>query len=161
MGTFRIGWSPLHNEREVVMMEDRIVSGKGNMICHCIRLRRGEDLLESIRSVCCERKIRGGVLLSGVGCLLKARIRDASGVTIRDVEEHCEIVSLNGTVSCKRCHVHIALSKEDLPTIGGHLCTGCIVNTTCELVIGELPDIGFDVEEDPETGYDELIFLAN
>ena len=98
------------------------------------------------------------MILSGVGCISRGRIRDASGVTIRSIEEHCEIVSLNGTVSAQRCHVHIALSKEDLSTIGGHLCTGCIVNTTCELVIAGLPGIRYEMEQDEETGYDELIF---
>ena len=130
------------------------------MICHCIRLKRGADLLESIKTVCREKNIRAGVVLSGVGCLLKGRVRDASGVTVREIPEHCEIVSLNGTVSASRCHVHIALSKEDLSTLGGHLCPGCIVNTTCELVIGELPGIDFAEEADPETGYGELIFLV-
>ena len=139
-------------------MEHRIVSGSGNMVCHCIRLKRGEDLMESIRRVCREKKIRAGVVLSGVGCILKGRVRDASGVTIREISDHCEIVSLNGTVSAQRCHIHIALSKEDMSTIGGHLCPGCIVNTTCELIIGEMPGISYGVEQDEETGYDELIF---
>ena len=129
------------------------------MICHCIRLKRGEDLLESIRRICREKNIRAGVILSGVGCILRGRIRDASGVNIREIGEHCEIVSLNGTVSAARCHIHIALSKDDLSTIGGHLCPGCIVNTTCELVIGELPGIAYAEEADAETGYDELVFL--
>ena len=141
-------------------MEHRILTGNGNMTYHCIRLKRGEDLLESIKAVCAMKGIRAGVVLSGVGCLLRGRVRDASGVTIREIADHCEIVSLNGTVSAQRCHIHIALSKEDLSTIGGHLSTGCIINTTCELVIGELPGIDFAVEADPETGYDELIFLA-
>lgn len=139
-------------------MEHRIVTGVGQMVCHCIRLKRGEDLMGSIKALCTEKNIQAGVVLSGVGCILRGRIRDASGVTIREITEHCEIVSLNGTVSAQRCHVHIALSKEDLSTIGGHLCEGCIINTTCELVIGELPGIGYGVEEDAETGYDELIF---
>ena len=139
-------------------MEHRMISGAGNMICHCIRLKRGEDLMGSIKALCAQKNIRAGVVLSGVGCILRGRIRDASGVNIREIDDHCEIVSLNGTVSAKRCHIHIALSKEDLSTIGGHLCPGCIVNTTCELVIGELPGIAYDVEADPETGYDELIF---
>ena len=98
------------------------------------------------------------MVLSAVGCISEGRVRDASGVTVRNIEDHCEIVSLNGTVSTLRCHLHIALSKEDLSTIGGHLCTGCIINTTCELVIAELPNIVINVEHDPETGYDELIF---
>ncbi len=141
-------------------MEHRIVTGKGNFVCHCIRLKRGEDLMGSIKALCREKNIHAGVVLSGVGCILRGRVRDASGVNIREIKEHCEIVSLNGTVSAQRCHIHIALSKEDLSTIGGHLCEGCIVNTTCELVIGELPGIEYGVEEDPETGYDELIFLV-
>ena len=142
-------------------MEHRIITGRGELVCHCIRLKRGEDLLESIKSLCRIKNIRAGVVLSGVGCILCGRIRDASGVNIREVSEHCEIVSLNGTVSANRCHIHIALSKEDLSTIGGHLCSGCIVNTTCELVIAELPDIRYDIEEDTETGYNELIFSTD
>ena len=140
-------------------MEHRLITGRGEMICHCIRLKRGEDLMESIRRVCREKNIRAGVILSGVGCISSGRVRDASGVNIRNITEHCEIVSLNGTASAARCHIHIALSKEDLSTIGGHLCVGCIINTTCELVIGELPGVVYDVEEDSETGYDELVFL--
>ena len=140
------------------MMEHRLITGKGEMICHCVRLKRGADLMESIRSVCREKNIRAGVILSGVGCISSGKLRDASGVNIREIDEHCEIVSLNGTASAVRCHIHIALSKEDLTTIGGHLCPGCIVNTTCELVIGELPGVAFDVEADAQTGYNELVF---
>lgn len=139
-------------------MNHAIVSTSGKMNVHCVRLRRGDDLLLSIRALAEEKQIHAGVVLSAVGCISKGRVRDASGVTLRDIDDHCEIVSLNGTVSHTRCHLHIALSKENLSTIGGHLCTGCIINTTCELVIAELPGVRFDVEHDPETGYDELIF---
>ena len=140
-------------------MTHSILSTSGPMACHCIRLHRGEDLLLSIRELCREHHIAAGVVLSAVGGISEGRVRDASGVTVRDIRDHCEIVSLNGTVSEVRCHLHIALSKEDLSTIGGHLCPGCIINTTCELVIAELPGVSFGVEQDPETGYDELIFL--
>lgn len=136
-----------------------MICAKGEMNFHCVRLRRGDDLLLSIRKLCEEQHIAAGVVLSAVGCISKGRIRDASGVTIREINDHCEIVSLNGTVSEVRCHLHIALSKEDLSTVGGHLCPGCIINTTCELVIGEMPGIRYGVEADAETGYDELIFL--
>ena len=139
-------------------MHHSIISTCGEMRIHCIRLHRGDDLMLTIKAVCQEEDIRAGVVLSAVGCISKGRVRDASGVTIREIEEHCEIVSLNGTVSAARCHVHVALSKEDLSTIGGHLCSGCMINTTCELVIAELPHQHFGIEMDPETGYDELIF---
>ena len=138
-----------------------MVSSVGEMKFHCVRLRRGQDLMLSIKELCREKNIAAGVVLSAVGCISEGRVRDASGVTIRQIEDHCEIVSLNGTVSAARCHLHIALSKEDLSTIGGHLCPGCLINTTCELVIGELPGIRYGVEQDDETGYDELIFLED
>ena len=139
-------------------MKDEIVSVQGNTKYHCIRLHRGEDLFKSIHKLCIDKNIGAGFIASCVGCISKGRIRDASGVTIREIDEDCEIVSLNGTVSAERCHIHIALSKEDMSTIGGHLCEGCIINTTCELIIAEIPEISIDVEDDPETGYDELIF---
>ena len=139
-------------------MNRSVLSAAGNLRCHCVRLRRGDDLMESIKALCREKSLAAGVVLSAVGCISEGRVRDASGVTIREIPDHCEIVSLDGTVSAQRCHLHISLSKEDLSTIGGHLVSGCIINTTCELVIAELPGVRFGVEEDPETGYDELIF---
>ena len=140
-------------------MKSAILSTCGSLKTHCIRLHRGDDLMLSIKALCAEKQIQAAVVLSAVGCISQGRIRDASGVTIREITDHCEIVSLNGTVSQTRCHLHIALSKEDLSTIGGHLCPGCIINTTCELVIAELPGVVYGVEADPETGYDELIFM--
>ena len=116
----------------------------------CRRLHRGDDLLLSIKAICRENHIAAGVILSGVGCLTRAVLRDADGVTVRTVEEHCEILSLMGTVSEERCHLHIALS--------GHLKEGCLINTTCELVIGVLDGWRYGVEKDGETGYDEITF---
>ena len=139
-------------------MNHSVLSASGPLNCHCIRLHRGDDLLLSIRELAKQKNITAGVVLSAVGCISRGNVRDASGVTVREINDHCEIVSLNGTVSAQRCHLHIALSREDLSTLGGHLCVGCIINTTCELVIAELPGVSYGVENDPETGYDELIF---
>ena len=124
----------------------------------CKRLHRGDDLLKSIQALAKDQHIGAGVVLSAVGCISKGMVRDARGVTLRQIDAPCEIVSLNGTVSAIRCHLHIALSREDLSTVGGHLVEGCIINTTCELVIGELPGVAYGVEQDEQTGYDELIF---
>jgi hypothetical protein len=62
-----------------------------------------------------------------------------------------------GTVSKDRLHLHISLSKADLSTIGGHLVEGCLVNTTCELVIIELENFAFSKVFDETTGYNELL----
>lgn len=118
----------------------------------------GDDLLRSIEQIAREEGLEAAVIVSGVGCVSHARVRDASGVTVREIGEPCEIVSLDGTVSAARCHVHIALAREDLSTLGGHLMPGCIVNTTCELALLALDGWRFGVEQDSETGYDEIVF---
>lgn len=127
------------------------------MKTYAVRLTRGMDLLKSIKEYCIEHHLRAGIVLSGVGCVLKARVRDASGVNIVEIDEHMEIVSLTGTVSEKRCHLHISFAKEGLSVIGGHLVEGCVINTTCELVIGEMENYSYDMEFDDETGYEELV----
>ena len=124
----------------------------------CKRLRRGDDLLREVQKMAQEEQLELAVILSAVGCVTKARLRDASGVTIREIDEPCEIVSATGTVSRKRCHIHVALSKEDLSTVGGHLVEGCLINTTCELVLGVVEGWRCGVEQDEETGYDEIVF---
>lgn len=124
----------------------------------CLRLRRGDDLLLCLRRLAEERCLRAAVVLSAVGCVTEARLRDASGITVRHVAEPCEIVSLTGTVSAARCHLHIALSREDLTTIGGHLMEGTLINTTCELVLLEQEGWHYGVEQDASTGYDEIVF---
>ena len=126
------------------------------MKTHAFRLRRGDDLLLSIRAYALEHDIRAGALLSGVGCVTRAIIRDASGVTTHELCGRYEIVSITGTVSAARTHLHIALAGEDMQVLGGHLCEGTIVNTTCEVVLIELDGVTFLKEFDPQTGYNEL-----
>ena len=77
---------------------------------------------------------------------------------MRHIAEPCEITALQGTVSDRRCHVHIALSREDMTTLGGHLMEGTYINTTCELVLLEQDGWRYGVEQDAATGYDEIVF---
>ena len=126
---------------------------------HVFRLRRGEDLRVALENYAQENKIGAAVILSCVGCVSEARIRDASGKTVRHIPKHCEIVSATGTVSRQRLHVHISLSNEDMHTFGGHLAYGCIINTTAEIVLLELESCQFGSEFDPQTGYQELAIL--
>ena len=79
-----------------------------------------------------------------------------SGVTIRELEGDHEIVSVTGTVSHERLHMHVSLSREDLSVIGGHLAEGCIIKTTAEIVLLEMEDVAFGKVFDPATGYHEL-----
>ena len=127
------------------------------MTVHCLRLHRGDDLLLSIRAYALEHNIRAGAILSGVGCVTRVVLRDASGVTTHELCGRYEIVSITGTVSAARTHLHIALAGEDMQVLGGHLCEGTLVNTTCEVVLLEFDGITFSKEFDPETGYNELV----
>ncbi|BCN29484.1 PPC domain-containing DNA-binding protein [Anaeromicropila herbilytica] len=124
---------------------------------HCFRLRRGEDLYLSLKSYVSKNNIKAATIISAVGCVSRACLRDASGVNIRAIEEHMEIVSVIGTLSDNRVHLHASFSKEDLSTIGGHLVEGCVINTTAEIVLLEMPEYEFEKEYDEETGYNELV----
>lgn len=125
---------------------------------YACRLHRGDDLIESIKKICLENRFNTAIILSGVGCVSSCKIRLAKAIDYLEVEEDFEIVSLIGTVSNGNAHIHISLSDEIGNVIGGHLCPGTIVNTTCELVLGVLEDYESTREDDVDTGYDEIIF---
>ncbi len=124
---------------------------------YAIRLVKGQDLYNSIFEFCKKNNIEAGTIISGVGCLTTAKIRDANGKKIHTLTEPLEIVSLMGTVSKHRLHIHISLAKENLNVIGGHMVEGCWVNTTCELVIAKLDNYIFEKTFDKKTGYNELL----
>jgi predicted DNA-binding protein with PD1-like motif len=124
------------------------------------RLMPGSDLKAELERLSQAHGLRAGCIVTCVGSLSRARLRMPSGAgeaeTFRTFAEPLEIVSLTGTLSPDGTHVHIALSRADGSCIGGHLVRGCIVNTTAELVIGELPHLEFRRALDAATGYAEL-----
>ena len=126
------------------------------MKAHVLRLHPADDLRLSLEHYARENRIGAAVILSCVGSLIHVRLRDASGVTIRELEGDHEIVSVTGTVSHERLHMHVSLSREDLSVIGGHLAEGCIIKTTAEIVLLEMEDVAFGKVVDPATGYHEL-----
>ena len=111
---------------------------------HCFRLRRGQDLYEEIEAYVKAHHIAAGAVVSGVGCVSRWRLRDATGVRVRS------------TVSEYGCHLHASFSREDLSAFGGHLLPGCTVNTTAEIVLAEIRSCVFTRRPDSETGYEEL-----
>ncbi len=123
---------------------------------HVFRLHRSADLLESIAGYCRDKHIGAGYVACCVGCVSEAAIRSADGVTKRQYRERLEIVSLTGTVSEGRCHLHVSFSREDMSVLGGHLLPGCLVNTTAEVVLCELDGLTFSKAYDEDTGYNEL-----
>jgi predicted DNA-binding protein with PD1-like motif len=124
-----------------------------------IRLHEGQDLLQEIQRLVAEHGVQAGVILSGVGSLKTAAIRTpVLGEIVKYIRPATvEIASLQGTVSVNGCHVHITVSDVDGIAKGGHLKEGCIIRTTCELVIGILDDTVFKREPDEQTGFSELV----
>ncbi len=124
------------------------------------RLTPGTDLKDELERLTQAHALRAGCILSCVGSLSRARLRMPGAVgeaeAFRTFDEPMEIVSLAGTLCPNGLHVHISLTRRDGACIGGHLVTGCIVNTTVELVIGELTQVEFRRPLDPATGYGEL-----
>ncbi|MCL4152664.1 UNVERIFIED_CONTAM: hypothetical protein GTU68_054411, partial [Idotea baltica] len=70
---------------------------------------------------------------------------------------HFEVLSLTGTVSPIRTHLHICLSDNEGPCIGGHVVSDLIVFTTMEILLGESTEHVLTRELDPKTGYYELV----
>lgn len=57
-----------------------------------------------------------------------------------------EIASLTGTLSRADCHhLHLTVADAKCATYGGHATIGCCIRTTCEVAIGVLESVAFQV----------------
>jgi len=155
---------------EVAALENRYVTRLGNRGRVLVtRIMPGSDLLQSVRTVVEEHGIKAGVIISGVGLLRKARLRNCKALPkeypITDTnrsfvsfERPLEILALSGNISEVEgkpwVHTHITLSYiegETVRVIGGHLLEGCIVFGFAEVFIMELRDIEMKKSYDEET----------
>lgn len=118
------------------------------------RLKNGTDLKKYIIDLAKAKSIEAGVIVSSVGSLKELNIR-LSDLSTLHIKKKFEILSLNGTLSKDRVHLHICVSDEEGKVLGGHLLTECIIDTTCELVI-QILDAKFLSEFDENTGFNEL-----
>jgi predicted DNA-binding protein with PD1-like motif len=129
------------------------------MKIHVFRLKPGEDMKVEIEKYVQLHKIKAGVILSGVGNIGQAKIRLANENIVKEFKDQWgfEIVSVTGTISISKNHVHISFSDKNAITFGGHIKEGCIVRVTAEIVIGEIQEYEFTREFDKESGFDELV----
>jgi predicted DNA-binding protein with PD1-like motif len=124
-----------------------------------IRLKTGDDLLVKIKEIVIKHRIYAGIVLSAVGSLSSSNIRvPIIDKLVKHINpNNLEIDSVNGTISINGCHLHITVSDLNGKAFGGHIKEGCIIRTTCEIVIGILNDTKFVREFDNSTGFDELV----
>lgn len=120
------------------------------------RIKTGSDLLLSLQKLVDESSIKSAVIISGVGLLRKARIRNCKNLpndfpitdsnrSFNSFERPLEILGLSGNVSISEqstlVHVHLTLSYVDdgeIKVIGGHLIEGCKVFGFAEVFLMEL-----------------------
>ena len=121
-----------------------------------LRLPPGADLRRALEAWMDAQQEQAGCVISAVGSLSLAQLRLAGATQATAIHGELEILSLSGTLSPDGSHLHIAIADSSGAVIGGHLCTGSLVRTTAELVIGLLPEWRFSRELDPATGYPEL-----
>jgi predicted DNA-binding protein with PD1-like motif len=138
------------------------------------RIMPGSDLLQSVGTIVEKHGIKAGVVISGVGLLRKAHLRNCKALPkeypITDTnrffltfDKPLEILALSGNVSEVESepwvHIHATLSYvdgESIGVVGGHLLEGCIVFGFAEILIMELRDIDMKKRFDEETKTPQL-----
>ncbi|MCS6811994.1 MAG: DNA-binding protein [Cyanobacteria bacterium] len=128
---------------------------------HALRLNPGDDLRQSLLTIAVNQSIHAGFILSAIGSLTQAAIRYADQPTPTILPGRFEILALSGLFSQHGIHLHMAIADHTGRTIGGHVCDGCLIYTTAEIVYGECQGIVFDRQFDPQTGFIELAIHHN
>ena len=154
----------------MIVLENRYVDqlGKSGHVL-VARIKPQSDLLQSIHSIVEENELKAGVILSGVGLLCKASLRNCKILPkeypITDMnrsylsfEKPMEILSLSGNITevdgQPLVHAHIMLSfveNDEIKVVGGHLIEGAIIFGFAEIILMELKDIKMNKQFDEET----------
>jgi len=124
--------------------------------CHALRLAPGTDLLAALDQWVRDNQISAAAVLTCVGSLRQSHIRLANRDSGSRFHQNVEILALSGTLSPDGCHLHVSLADGDGRSIGGHVLPGCLVHTTAEIILAELPGLTFSRMLDSATGYREL-----
>ncbi len=109
------------------------------------RMSSGTDLLEGLNKVVNEKKIKNGVILSGIGSVTDYHFHVVSDKNLPPAEEFPkasvakDLTSVQGYILNGRVHAHITLSDEN-SVIGGHLEPGTKALTFFIITIGVLSD---------------------
>lgn len=117
-----------------------------------LRLNPGDDLRGAL-----EARASTGFVVAGIGSLSHAQLRFAGEPGPTRIEGPLEILTLSGSLSPAGAHLHVSLSDAAGRVLGGHVCAGCEVLTTAELLIAPLPAGSLSRAFDPVTGYAELV----
>jgi len=121
-----------------------------------LRLRPEMDLRLELTRFAQTQPLRAGFVLTAVGSLAQACLRYAGADQGVLLPGPWEMVGLVGTLCPTGVHLHTCLADSTGRVVGGHVMAGCLVYTTCELVLGDCRDYCFERSPDPKTGFYEL-----
>ncbi|MEO6276787.1 MAG: PPC domain-containing DNA-binding protein [Roseateles sp.] len=116
-----------------------------------LRLNPGDDLRATL-----EASGRTGFVVAGIGSLAHAQLRFAGEPGATLIEGPLEILTLSGSLTPDGAHLHASVSDAAGRVFGGHVCAGCQVRTTAELLVAPLPAGSLRREFDAATGFAEL-----
>ncbi len=117
-----------------------------------LRLNPGDDLRGALEALA-----RTGFVVAGIGSLTHAELRFAGDPGPTHIEGPLEILTLSGSLTPAGAHLHVSVSDASGRVLGGHVCAGCEVLTTAELLVAPLPPGTLSRAFDPATGYAELV----
>ncbi len=121
------------------------ISGKFDRVV-ILRFKFGVDLLEGIRKMVSQEKIRNAVILAGAGSVRNYQVHQVSNRTfpskntfVKDPTAPADLISMNGYIINGAIHAHMTLANPD-KAFGGHLEPGTNVFTFAIVTIGVLDD---------------------
>lgn len=117
-----------------------------------LRLNPGDDLRAAL-----EVGGRTGFVVAGIGSLSQAQLRFAGEPGPTLIAGPLEILTLSGSLTPAGAHLHASVSDASGRVWGGHVCAGCAVHTTAELLVAPLPAGSLTRAWDAATGYAELV----
>ena len=124
---------------------------------YCIKLERGDKIIENLTRMCNKESIKFG-FLNGIGAVgdVTLGIYDISTKKYSDkrIKKPLEVLSLSGNVTRvegeRFVHAHVVLSDEEMRAFGGHL-KEATVSVTAEIILRKV-DGEIKRKKDIETG---------
>ncbi|MBD2112003.1 MULTISPECIES: PPC domain-containing DNA-binding protein [Cyanophyceae] len=130
------------------------------MQTHCLRFTPGQDLKQELQAFAQAQALEAGIILTALGSLTQASLRFAAAPEATIIASPLELISLSGTLSRHGMHLHGAVADAQGQVYGGHIMPGCLIRTTAEIAIANLPHLRLHRQPDPVTGYLELVVEA-